>query len=117
MQQEKKMTYITKDVEISSPNITTNSSFFLIRVNGNSMIDANIATDDYLLVDRNYSDLTNSIVIAELNGAWTVKNFSINKNGGIELVPSNDFYNTIEVTEEDNFKVIGKVVKVIKSFN
>lgn len=111
------MTFITKDVEISSPNITTNSSFFLIRVNGNSMINSNIATGDYLLVDRNYTDLTNSIVIAELNGAWTVKKFSINNKGNVELVPSNDFYKTIEVTEEDNFKVIGKVVKVIKSFN
>ncbi len=84
---------------------------------GNSMINSNIASGDYLLVDRNYSDLRNSIVVVELNGAWTVKNFSINNKGNIELVPSNDYYNTIEVTEEDNFRVIGKVVKVIKSFN
>lgn len=111
------MTFITKDVEISSPNITTNSNFFLIRVNGNSMINSNIANGDYLLVDRSYTDFRNSIVVVELNGAWTVKNFSINSKGNIELVPSNDYYNTIEVTEEDNFRVIGKVVKVIKSFN
>lgn len=111
------MTFITKDVEISSPNITTNSNLFLIRVKGNSMINANIATGDYLLVDRKYSDLKNSIVVAELNGAWTVKNFSINPKGNIELIPSNNLYNTIEVSEEDDFKIIGKVVKVIKSFN
>lgn len=117
MKARKTMTYITKDVEISSPNIATNSSFFLIRVNGNSMIDANISTGDYLLVDKNYTDLKNAIVVVELNGAWTVKNFTINKKGNIELVPSNENYNTIEVTKEDNLRVIGKVVKVIKNFN
>lgn len=108
---------ITKDIEVDSQNIITNSTFFLIRVQGNSMINANISTGDYLLVEKNYSDLRNAIVVAELNGAWTVKIFSINKKGNIELIPANDEYNAIEVTEEDNFRIIGKVVKVIKSFN
>lgn len=111
------MTYINRDVEMASPIFATKSSLFLIRVKGDSMVDANIATGDFLLVDKNYSDLRNAIVVAELNGAWTVKSFSINEKGNIELIPANDRYNPIEITEEDNFRIIGKVVKVIKSLN
>jgi len=111
------MTYITRDVEMGSPTFATNTSLFLIRVKGDSMINANISTGDFLLVDKNYSDLRNAIVVAELNGAWTVKSFSINKKGNIELIPANEEYNSIEITEEDNFRIIGKVVKVIKCFN
>lgn len=111
------MTFINRDVEFSNPHITTNSNFFLIRVNGDSMINSNISEGDYLLVERNSNDVIDKIVIAELNGAWTVKILKMSNNGNLLLVPSNKKYREIEISEEDKFRVIGKVVKVIKSFN
>jgi DNA polymerase V len=92
------------------------STYFLIRVNGDSMINAGIHTGDYLLVDRSFGNTLDSIIIAEINGKWTVKTYLENKNGAF-LMPQNPKYKPIPIAEADNFKIIGKVVKVIKSFN
>lgn len=92
------------------------SKYFLIRANGDSMINAGIQTGDFLLVDRNFASTLNSIIIAEINGNWTVKTFIENQDGAF-LQPQNPKFKPIPITEKDDFKVIGKVVKVIKTFN
>jgi DNA polymerase V len=92
------------------------NKFFLIRAKGDSMINAGIQTGDFLLVDRRINNTLDSIIIAEINGKWTVKTFVENQSGAF-LLPQNPKYNPIPITENDDFKVIGKVVKVIKTFN
>ncbi len=111
------MTLVKRNVEVINPHISTSSTMFLIKVEGNSMVEADINHGDYLLVDRNYQNVNGAIVIAELNGAWTVKRLYYNDLGEIELVPENPTFPIIKVSETDNFKVIGKVVNSFRSFN
>jgi DNA polymerase V len=96
--------------------IVSNQSMFLIRVNGSSMINAGIHSGDFILVDKKGYWGTNSIVIAEINGKWTVKKIII-KDNEIYLQPENPMFPPIHIKNDDDFKVIGTVVKVIKSFN
>lgn len=107
-----------KELELVSSNKQSikDNKFFLIRVNGDSMINAGIQNGDYLLVDRKFRTSLDSIIIAEINGSWTVKTLIENREG-MFLMPQNPKYKPIPIKETDTFKVIGKVIKVIKSFN
>lgn len=88
------------------------SSTFFVRVSGDSMKDANIYSNDILVVDRSVSAKNNSIVVAVLNGELTVKRFRKEKDM-IFLLPENDSYETIVVNEEHDFSVWGVVTYVI----
>jgi DNA polymerase V len=101
---------------ISNRTSNDNKSLFLIKVKGESMINAGINSGDYLLVDKSLPKENNSIVIAEINGNWTVKRIVFDEIG-ITLIPENPIYSHLKISKQDNFKIIGTVTKVIKSFN
>jgi DNA polymerase V len=92
------------------------ASTFFVRVEGESMSDYGINTGDLLIVDKSLPVFNGSIVIAALNGEFTVKSF-YSRNGRIELYPGNKSYSMIEVTAEDDFEVWGIVIHCIKSFS
>ncbi|HRS01384.1 MAG TPA: S24 family peptidase [Bacteroidota bacterium] len=85
---------------------------FLMRVHGNSMIGADIEDGDYVLVEKSFNNLHNSIVIASINDNWTLKQINLNQNN-ITLIPANPDYDEIHVLPTDKFRIIGKVQKVI----
>ncbi|SIO13765.1 LexA family protein [Halodesulfovibrio marinisediminis] len=87
---------------------------FFLRVKGDSMTGAGIHTDDILVVDRSVSPTHNSIVVAVLNGALTVKRLW-QKNGRVALMPDNPRYKPIEVTHNESFEVWGVATSVIHS--
>jgi repressor LexA len=87
---------------------------FILRVRGDSMIDAQIAEDDYVVV-REQPDAQNGDIVAALvpgieDGA-TVKHFS--RNGEeISLLPANKRYKPIPFRPEG--RILGKVVTVLR---
>ena len=89
-------------------------STFLFYCEGNSMIDACIPPGALLVVDKSVTPATGDIVIAYLNGQFTVKYIKFNE-AKCFLVPANrkKNYPTIEVTEEMEMTVWGKVTNVI----
>lgn len=87
---------------------------FLIRVTGESMINAGIHPGDILLVDRTLEAKNNKIVVAEINQKLTVKRIRFNKDN-IKLISENDNYPEININENDSFKIWGVVESVIKS--
>lgn len=88
-------------------------SSYLIRVSGNSMIDAGICSGDILIVDKsNRNPTEREVAVCELNGEYTVKRVSI-KGGRGWLIPANPDYPKIEITPEDRFSVWGVVTYII----
>lgn len=88
-------------------------SCYLIRVQGNSMIDANIYSGDIIIVDKsNRSPLDSEIAVCELNGEYTIKRIG-RHDGKMWLVPANPEFPEIEVKEGDDFVVWGVVTYVI----
>lgn len=88
---------------------------FLLKVKGDSMIQAGILEGDYLLVKPQPSAEEGEIVIALLNGEATVKRFE-KKGERILLHSANPAYRPIEVTPQSgDFRIVGKAVAVIRS--
>lgn len=88
-------------------------SCYLIRVQGNSMIDANIHSGDIIIVDKSQRNPSASdIAVCEYNGEYTVKRVG-HHDGKVWLVPANPEYPEIEIRENDSFSVWGVVSYVI----
>ncbi|MDR0610227.1 MAG: translesion error-prone DNA polymerase V autoproteolytic subunit [Planctomycetaceae bacterium] len=88
---------------------------FFLRVRGNSMIGAGIFDGDLLIVDRSLSPVSGDIVIAVLDGEFTVKRLVI-RNGFIELRPENPQFQSLQINEESQLDVWGVVTGAVKSF-
>jgi DNA polymerase V len=85
---------------------------FYVKVSGESMKDAGIDDGDVLVVDRAIDATHNAIIIAVLNGEFTVKR--LHRQGEtIYLVPANPMYQTVQVTGDMNFQVWGVVTYCI----
>jgi DNA polymerase V len=96
------------DLLIQHPRAT-----FYVRVKGDSMLEACIADGDILVVDRSLEASHNAIVVAIVNGEYTVKRL-YHKGQYLYLVPANRQYKPIRITEEMQFQVWGVVTYCIR---
>ncbi|MCM8775628.1 MAG: transcriptional repressor LexA [Candidatus Omnitrophica bacterium] len=81
-------------------------SSFLVKVTGDSMIEAGIHPGDLVIVDRGRDPKSGDIVIAQVDGQWTMKYFE-KREGKVILRAANKKYPTLTPKEE---LVIGGVV-------
>jgi DNA polymerase V len=88
------------------------SATFCVRVTGDSMIKAGISSGDVMIVDRSLETKDGSIVLAVLNGEFTVKRIK-KSNNKLLLIPENPKFSPIVVSEEMDFQVWGVVTHVI----
>ena len=85
---------------------------FYVRVQGDSMDDAGIHQGDLLIVDRAEPYTIGSIVLAVLDGEFTVKKL-MKKNDSLYLLSSNTAYQPIKIETETDFKVWGVVTYIV----
>lgn len=86
---------------------------FLVKVSGNSMINAGIYENDILIVDRSIPPSNGKIVIAAIDGQLTVKRLQKQKNGEFILMPENPEFEPIIVSKESESVIWGVVTNVI----
>ncbi len=79
---------------------------------GDSMIDLGILDGDLMIIDRSLTARHDDVVVADLNGAFTVKRL-IHKTGQSFLMPANPDYPPIPISPEDEVRIWGVVVRVI----
>ena len=90
---------------------------YFVRVRGDSMRDAGIHHGDLLIVDRAQNARSGDVIVAALNGEFTVKRWREKRSSSLhaetavrgELIPAHPQYTPIEVTAEDDFMVWGVV--------
>jgi len=93
---------------IDNPNAT-----FLLKISGDSMSEAGILPGDMVLVDRSRTAQSGDIIIAEVDGAWTMK--YLKKRGQtIALIPANSRYKPI--VPKNELKIAGVVVAVVRKY-
>ena len=85
---------------------------FYARVKGTSMTDAGILDGDLLVIDKAVIPKDGDIAVCFLNGEFTVKRIS-KREEGLYLMPANEEFEPIRVTEESEFLVWGIVTFVI----
>jgi len=96
------------DLLIENPEAT-----FLLKVSGDSMSEAGILPGDMVLVDKGEQPKNGDIVIAEVDGEWTMK--YLKKRGeNVVLVPANPKYQLIKPKKE--LKIAGVVTAVVRKY-
>ena len=108
--------YAEHSLDINNYLISNPASTFFLKVDGESMSDCGINSGDLLVVDKSLPIFNGAIVIAAVNGEFTVKSF-YSRNGKIELHPGNKCYKKIIITSDDDCEIWGIVTHCIKSFN
>jgi len=88
-------------------------STFMLKVSGDSMIDAGIMPGDYVIVDRSKKPKNNDIVIAQVDGQWTMKYLSREGKAYI-LKSANKKYEPIKPKNE--LVVAGVVIGVVRKY-
>jgi len=84
---------------------------FMLKVVGDSMIDAAICDGDYVVIRSQKDANKGEIVAAMIDGEATVKTLS-KKNGQIWLLPANDSYQPIDGNQAE---ILGVVTAVLRS--
>ena len=100
--------YLDKKLDLNEHLIKHPASTFFVKVKGDSMIGAGINSGDILIVDRSLEPKDKRIVVACLNGDFTVKRISKNKDK-LFLMAENPKYSPIEIKEGMDFEVWGVV--------
>jgi len=100
---------------ITAPEAYCQKNNFMLKVDGDSMIDDGILNGDYIIAKKIQIAQPGDTVIASIDGETTLKRFYIGSNG-IELHPRNSKYNIIHVGEEEEFVIQGKLVAVIREY-
>lgn len=103
--------HIDKKLDLNSL-IKHPSDTFLVKVEGESMINAGIHDGDILVVDRAIEPLNNKIVVASINGELTVKKLKI-VGTKVYLLAENPNYKSIEINTILDFTIRGVVTFVI----
>lgn len=105
--------YVEGRIDLNRDLIKHPLSTFYIRVAGDSMVPR-IHPGALLLVDRMVETKDDDIVIARINDELCVKRLRIEDGGGIRLLSENEIYPPIQITEEMDFEVWGKVMYSIQ---
>lgn len=93
--------------------IQNREATFLLKVSGDSMSGAGILPGDMVIVDRGQTPKSGDIVIAEVDGSWTMK--YLKKRGeSVVLVPANPNYKLIRPKNE--LKIAGVVTAVVRKY-
>lgn len=110
--------YMDKSLDFNKELIQHPSATFYAKVVGLSMINAGINEGDIIVIDRSLDPRQNDVVVAFVNGEFTMKylDLSHQNQGEIWLRPGNDDFPAFCITPDDELTIWGVVSKVIKNF-
>jgi DNA polymerase V len=106
------MDYMEERIDLNKEFIKHPLATFIVECTGDSMINAFIPPKARLIVDRSVSPKSGDIVLAVLNGEFTVK-FLKKNDYNCFLVPANSKYKEIKILPEMNMEVWGVVTSII----
>ena len=93
--------------------IQNREATFLLKVSGDSMSGAGILPGDMVIVDKGQTPKSGDIVIAEVDGQWTMKYLRKRKDD-VTLLPANPRYKPIKPKNE--LKIAGVVTAVVRKY-
>ena len=104
--------YVEQLLSLDEHLIQHPQATYLIKVKGDSMKEAGINTGDVLIIDKSLIPQNNDIVIAIINGEFTVKQIKKDKDI-LYLQPANKDFKPIKISDEMDFKIWGVVTYII----
>lgn len=104
---------VLDSISIDQYLIADKEKSYVLRVKGDSMIDAGIHEGDLVIAERKSTPKVGDIVIAEIDGGWTMKYYRI-ESGKPYLEPANTKYENIY--PEYDLKIAAVVTGVIRKY-
>lgn len=105
--------YIERLIDLNQYLVHDEPGTFMVRVKGDSMKDAAIASGDILVVDRGLPPVDGNIVVAEIDGEFTVKELR-REFGQIALFAHNPAYPPILLREGQELIIFGVVTGLVR---
>ena len=106
--------YLESPIDLNQYLIKNGAATFLVRVSGDSMLDANIADNAILIIDRSLNPKHGSIVVASLDGDFVCKRLQLKPR--LCLLPENSKYEPIYIQHGQDLDIMGTVTAVINKF-
>lgn len=97
-------------INIEDYLIAKKENSYMLTVDGDSMIDAHIADGDMVLVEKTNVAKDGQIVIADVDGEFTMKYFRKDKNNKVWLEPANQDFKPIHPKMYLNITAVVKAV-------
>lgn len=94
-----------------SPSYIKGNDVFMLKISGNSMINAGILNEDLVIVNKQNIAKNKEIVIALLDGETTCKRLIIEEKI-VKLKPENELY---DIIISNNIQIIGKVIGLFRN--
>ena len=104
--------HLERSIDLNEELVRHPAATFFVRVKGESMLDAGIQSGDILVVDRSLTPTDRKIVVAMIDGEFTVKRFR-NQEGRIFLEAANEQFPAMEISGDQELVVWGVVSFVI----
>lgn len=104
--------FIDTGLDLNQHLILHPEATFLVRVSGNSMINAGIFDGDTLIVDRALTAFNGNIVVAVINNDFTVKRLAT-LGGRVSLRPENPEFKEIIIHDDEELQIWGVVTYVL----
>lgn len=101
-------------ISLDNVLVKNREATFYAKASGTSMIGAGIDDGDIMVIDRSLEPQNNKIAICLIDGEFTVKRIKIEKDA-VYLMPENNNYQPIKVTDENELVIWGIVTYVIKN--
>ena len=107
--------YTEENIDLNEHLISNPFSTFFLRVKGDSMINAGIKDKDLIIVDKSLIAKPGDIVIAMIDGEFTIKRLSI-KNNELYLKAENHNYPDFRFKNHIDVQIWGVVIYSIHSY-
>jgi repressor LexA len=104
---------LTDSLSLDDYLIENQTATFLLKVSGDSMIEAGILPGDMVIVNKGQAPKSGDIVIAEVDGEWTMK-YLKKRGDDIALIPANPRFKPIRPKNE--LKIGGVVTAVVRKY-
>ncbi|WET42520.1 translesion error-prone DNA polymerase V autoproteolytic subunit [Citrobacter enshiensis] len=105
--------YVEQRIDLNELLVQHPSATYFVKASGDSMIDAGISEGDLLVVDSSRKAEHGDIVIAAVDGEFTVKRLQLRPT--VQLNPENRAWSPIIVGSEETLDVFGVVTFIVKS--
>lgn len=105
--------YTHTQIDLNEVLIKDKAATYILTVTGDSMIGAGIVDGDEIIVDTSLTPSPGKIVVASIDGEYTVKRFMVDRTGQGWLKPENPNYPLLKISEGSEFSIFGVVTRCL----
>lgn len=103
-------------INLNSYLVERPNSTFLLEVSGDSMLDAGITPGDKVVVDKSLTARDGDVVVATIDGAFTLKFFSKDKKGKVALIAANKQKYKTPILPSESMEIVWVVTSTFRKY-